>query len=268
MNQDSKINLPKNSQNSEDTENFSVKCRDVKDDFSSCSRIGQILTVFGIVLLILLNTAQQMPLTWDEGDAFDRTDLVLNWFSLFKNRTDLKAESPFTPAMIQRYWEHTVYREGHPAGYSLVNAAGKSIFDSIGYYFGLKYDNNSLFSQKISYRFGVLLLFSLALTAVYYRISKDYNKKTAILAVLAVLLLPRVFGHSTLAVCDSPLMSAWLLTWAFFDSALRKSSGALLWGILLGLGLSMKFPGWIIPVPFLIWIACFYRKNLFGQEVR
>ncbi len=263
--------------------------------------------VFCFVLTVLFFAARQMPLTWDEGDAFDRTDLVRQWFSLIrsaaseplsvfdkqsgsvKSATDsanpifsitsasdsanptaesLKAFSPFSQETIKKYWEHTIYREGHPAGYTILNAVGKTVFDATGSLLGLQYDNNSFYSPKLSYRFGVLFLFALALSCVYCRLEKTYDKKTAVLSVLAILLLPRVFGHSVLAVCDSPLMSAWLLTWSLFDSARKSKRGAVVWGILLGLGLSVKFPGWIIPVPFLIWLAWFYRKKPWDLEVR
>lgn len=242
------------------------------------------IAVAVFVLLILLVTSDRLPLTWDEGESVDRVEHLLTW---------LGTDHPLTVKSIEEHWAFTTRIEGHPAGYGLVIALGKTIYTFLP---GL----NNLFSPKTEYRFGPLLLFAITIGVVFNHLHCRFSQSVAVFWVLTVLLLPRVFAHLHIAACDSPLLSCWLLCWATFNSAfipkdnldpsknelsaspptflnLKMSANAgkmpafpvlfrvVLWGFCLGLTLSMKFTGWIAIIPCFLTVLILPNriKNMF-----
>lgn len=163
----------------------------------------------------------------------------------------------FSKATIDVYWLHTTHQEGHPSGYTLLSAAGRCLCRILPL---------AARSECVSYRIGAILLFSFAMAASFYRMRVTFGFQTAFFSVLAVLCLPRVFAHAQITACDSMLMSGWILTWAFFETGLKNIKGAMLWGIMLGIGLSAKFSGWGIPAPFIAFalLCCAVRIRVPG----
>lgn len=172
------------------------------------------------VLCVLVATSEMLSLTWDEGESIDRA------------RTILDGTAP-------ENWPFTIRNEGHPAGYALVIAAGKSIASVAP----------SCCPPKTAWRFGPMLLAATAFGAVFYRLARRYDYRTGLFAIAAMLLLPRLFTHWHVAACDGPLCAAWLLAWSATDPARRSYRCAILLGLLLGLTASMKFPGLLAFVP-------------------
>ncbi|MDO4586628.1 MAG: glycosyltransferase family 39 protein [Planctomycetia bacterium] len=195
------------------------------------------------VFFLLLKTSEVLPLTWDEGDSFARVDSILKW-------STLSFQTKFSEESILQHWPHTICREGHPAGYSIVIALGKSLADHFRRISCLQ----PVLSEKVSYRFGPLLLFSFALGAVFYRIQKIFDKQTGFFCVLSILCIPRLFAICQIATCDSVLISSWLLAWAFFPFDRFLIRKDIFCGFWLGLTFSAKFSGWIAVIPFAIYI--------------
>lgn len=199
------------------------------------------------VFIALLALTPALPLSWDEPDTFERVESAARWASgAFAQEVD----TPFAPETLQNAFPNTVQREGHPAGYVIVVAAGKKIADFFPF-----------LSEKIRYRFGPILLFSFALGAVFYRVSVIFSPLAGLFSVGAILLFPRVFVHAQLAFCDSVLMASWLLSWAFFFPALEKKGYAALDGIFVGLTCAAKFPGLLVVVPMTIPAVLFFCAN-------
>lgn len=217
---------------------------------SRWSRLFCSLFCFVFSFCLLFWGAKQLPLTWDEGDSFERADKILAWFDLLGESGEI---SPFSSSVLREYWPNTIYQEGHPAGYSFFIAMGKKITSFPG----------SCFYNADQYRFAPLFFFALALGIVYVKTGRYFGSFAGGAAVISILLIPRVFAHAQIGACDSLLMSFWIFVWAFFDSALKNTSGTILWGILLGLALSIKFTAWLIPIPFLFYLcsALLYGLN-------
>ncbi|MDO5580873.1 MAG: hypothetical protein Q4G69_07035 [Planctomycetia bacterium] len=234
-----------------------------KENPSSLSLLTGAVLVFLVVFTILFNTTGKMSLTWDEGDSFRRADSIVNWFGAVRGKEfplpdgTSKKINPFTREGLELGWEGTTRREGHPAGYSEIIAVGKIVADSL----------NCGISQKVSYRIGPSFLFAIALAAVYYRLTKMSDRKTGIAAVLAILLIPRLFGHVNISACESTLLGSWILSWAVFHYALRSNFGAVVWGAIMGLVLSAKFTGWLVPLPYIAWVVLYYYRKPFSKEV-
>ena len=199
-------------------------------------------------LLLLLAAAEQLPPTWDEGDTAARADSVLAWArgALSPCRA---GRSDWSGGALRRAFPNTVSREGHPAGYVILTAAGKA-FSTRLHLAG----RNGLFSEKCAYRFGAVFLWTCALGAVFCRVRREFSGSAALFALLAVLSLPRVFTHALIAFGDSPLISGALLTWAFFPRDGRRPLPWLVWGLFLGLTAAMKFTGALFLLPSPLWL--------------
>jgi len=159
---------------------------------------------------------------------------ALEYFARFDGRRAL-----FSERAIEAGWPHVVYREGHPAGYSIAIASGRA--------FALRF--LPFLSEKAAFRLGPIFLFALALAAVFYRVARNWGRFAAVLAVVGIVSIPRVFGHAQLAGGDSPLISSWLLAWAFFDAALASKRGAILLGGAVGVSFCAKFSGFAVVAP-------------------
>jgi len=181
----------------------------------------------------LLATSPGLPMVWDEGDAI------------------LRAEQ------VPQHWPYTTQREGHPAFYGMVIAAGR-------------WASADWLRPLDAARFGPMVLFSLAAGAMFYRMRRDYSAAAAVGSVAALVLLPRMFAHAHFASFDGPLTSCWILAWATFTPASRAACRqapwlhtlfqwlqAVLWGIMLGTALSCKATGWLAPLPFLLWVLLY-----------
>ncbi|MCR4412519.1 MAG: phospholipid carrier-dependent glycosyltransferase [Thermoguttaceae bacterium] len=166
----------------------------------------------------LMSTAPRLPMGWDEGSAI------------------LRAQSAG--------WPYTTVREGHPAFYGLVIAAGRFV-------------SASWLAPLAAARLGPVTLFSIAAGAMCYRVAREFSFRAAWVAVAALVLQPRLFAHAHFASIDGPLVSCWLLAWATFAPARRDWRWSIVWGIVLGMTLSTKATGWIAPVGFVVWAAVY-----------
>lgn len=229
-------------------------------------------------------SADRFPLTWDEGDAFSRAERVGAWLdalalgpgALRSNApeseaaaTDLR-EGPrlaiaqatsrrelFTRQYVAIGFPHLVYREGHPAGYSIMIAVGARLARAVRV--------DAIFSEKVAYRFGGICLLTLATTAVFLRASRSFGVGAGLAAVVGTISCPHVFGHALIGGGDSLLISSWLLAWSLFPTAERRTLGAVLWGLALGASFSAKFSGFLLVAPFAV---VFVLQSLLARPKR
>lgn len=231
----------------------SPACGTVRRDFLLSLLVA--IASFGI----LLSCSQRLPLTWDEGESIDRAEKLLAWF---------RCDDPLSPEAIAEHWVFTTQVEGHPAGYGIVIASGKTVAKNFSF----------LLSPKTQFRFGPIFLFSVAMGTVFYQFARRIHPGAGFFAVASLLLFPRLFAHAQIAACDSILTSCWILAWcaflcAFFEESrkglfhFRKLLKVLIWGVFLGFTLSAKFTGWIAVVPFFFSLF-FLNKNASRSRVR
>jgi len=193
---------------------------------------------------LLLATSSRLPLVWDEGDTIDRGQRIGRLAGGAAN-----VEGPIAEHASLRdaaNWPFTITREGHPplAGW-LVALSDR--------YAPLALD------RLTRLRLGPILLFAVAIGAMFYRLQRDYQVwAVSFMAVGMLLSMPRVFAHAHFATLDGPLAACWLLAWASFTPAVRDWRWTPTFGAALGLTLAAKFTGWLAPLPFLAW-AVLYR---------
>ena len=213
-------------------------------------------------------------MVWDEGNAIWRSEGVSAWVRKLLTTPPSGWPEIFSRDCIRFYWRYTVTFEGHPAFYGIVIAAGRAVAPSA-------------FLPWHQARVGPILLFALALAAVYWRVRALRGRFTALATVAGICFIPQVLAHAQFATPDSPLCSLWLLTWASFPvgktpchsgnlvtssrqgASIRPRVGEGLWemvrgytcfGLLMGLTLATKFTGWLSPVPYIVYVAVCERS--------
>jgi hypothetical protein len=206
----------------------------------------QIISVLaaGIAFLIFMGTSEMLPLVWDEGELIERAELVKSWGS----------DSPFSQTSITKHWRSTTVIEGHPGGYLAIIAGGKTIADTIT---SLSFLPSV--PPKTSWRFGTILLMSIAIGVLFSAIYRHFGWLAACFVVSTIFLVPRLFAHSHFVTCDGILTAAWMLAVATFplqtpQKRIKRIIAAFVWGICFGLTLAAKFTGWAIIVPFAVMI--------------
>ena len=232
--------------------------------FRRVLRVSAPLALFALVFLGTLRLASTGPLTWDEGDAYNRAVRVEEWFrALVVGPDRTRCEDPrevdgerrelrlyfstlpsrvalFSPETLEIGFQHLIYREGHPSGASLAIAFGDFATRALPW----------SISEKTRFRAGCVFLFSAALTVAFWRVRRDYGTAVALAATGCVLFSPRVLGHAIIAGGDSLLISSWLASWALFDSARRDATRAFLWGAAVAVSFCAKSSGFLLVFPF------------------
>lgn len=230
-----------------------------------CSRpralIGAAAASLGVAV-ILLATSPLAPMVWDEGDAIARA------------------------ARIPDAWHYAVTREGHPALYGWLIAAGRAAAPR-------------WMSPLAAARLGPILLLAIAAGAMYYRMARQWTLVAAAGAVGALVLMPRLFAHAHFASLDGPLVSCWILAWATMPVSAplapsmaprgrrsdqggwaAEASGAanqpvsvswpetigriLLFALALGMTFSAKATGWLLPIAVAAWAAAYRDRRALG----
>ncbi|MDR3199691.1 MAG: glycosyltransferase family 39 protein [Planctomycetaceae bacterium] len=140
--------------------------------------------------------------------------------------------------------------EGHPHFPVILNALGQATAPAF-------------LPEIVQFRFGSLIFFSLIIGAVFYRLQQEFDSITAFFGVVSILLIPRLFAHAQIAAYDSVLISAWLLSWAFFPYALKSGWGAIGFGCAVGLTMASKFSGCGVLLPPVLWLVIRLITNRF-----
>ncbi|MBI3839772.1 MAG: glycosyltransferase family 39 protein [Planctomycetia bacterium] len=195
--------------------------------------------------LLLVATSPGLPIVWDEGDTIFRADEIARLAEL----SGVDRHPPFLDAIrAEANWPYTTRREGHPPLSGILVALGSRL-------------SPEWFGPLTAARFGPIVLFSLAVGAMFHRLQREYKVLgVSAMAVGALLTMPRLFAHAHFATLDGPLTACWILVWAAFAPACRDWRWIPCFGLTLGLTLSAKFTGWLAPLPFIVW-TILYRDR-------
>jgi hypothetical protein len=158
-----------------------------------------------------------LPLTWDEGEVFRRSEEL--------------------PAR----WSGTITNEGHPQLPVILAVVGKFLLPK------------KVFSEKFRLRFMSIVFVSISFMFLFYRLSREFSFVVAFFSVLSILLIPRLFSVLQVAAWDSCFIASWICCLAAFQITLKNIGNSALFGFCLGLVFSSKFSGFAVPIPFLVW---------------
>jgi len=190
-----------------------------------------------VAIVVLAFTTPGIPIVWDEGEYLWRADRVGEWFRLLVGGTGWHGRlRMLAPDVIHEYWHFVTWDEGHPGWGAVPVAMATALFGTV-------------LHPLTAARMGSVAVFSAACAGVAYRLRKSHGLVASVVAVAALLTLPRLFAEAHLATLDGQLTAWWLLTWAAASSTTVGAGPAVGIGVLAGLTTATKFPGGLVWPP-------------------
>jgi 4-amino-4-deoxy-L-arabinose transferase-like glycosyltransferase len=204
--------------------------------------LGLLLAVFTILLLIV--TAPQIGLTWDEPTYIVAAETYLPWYGELIARSS----AALSRAEVARYWSTS---HEHPplskvwSGFVWLGA--RHIFDDL-----------------TAHRLGNILIAGGLVSLLFLMVSRDYGRMAGLVSAFALLSMPRFFFHAHLAALDVPVTA--MIFAVFYIFWLGHNHAGLKWtlslGFVWGLAVATKINALFIP-PFVLaaWILIFQRRR-------
>ncbi|NPV57331.1 MAG: glycosyl transferase [Anaerolineae bacterium] len=195
-----------------------------------------------VAAAVLIATAPQIGVTWDEGGYISAAHSYVAWFQeLVKHPAQA-----FQPDVIDRYW--TVNHQHPPVEKvwsGLVWLAARNVFDEL-----------------TANRLGDILMVAILVGLIYWMVAEAYGRAAGIFAAATLMLLPRFFFHAHLAALDVPVaVASFGLTFVFWKTVDCKGwAWGILWGLAWGLAEAIKLNGDFIPVALVVWLLLFRRS--------
>jgi len=118
-----------------------------------------------------------------------------------------------------------------------------------------------LLDKFTAYRLPSALFLALVVTAMYVWMTEVFDRATGLLSAAAVLLMPNLFGHAHFAMTDMPLAALWFLAAFAFWRGLGSWRWSVAFGVLWGFALATKLPGFLLPIPLILWAHLFRRQQ-------
>jgi hypothetical protein len=182
----------------------------------------------------------EVGVTWDEPRYFESVERIQGWTA--RVVSDDWRDALSAPA-IRSAWDDDRYYNPHPPVYKTAMAFTDAVF------------GNRL-GVPASYRLSSLLMFALLVALVTSWTARLTRPAAGGAAGLALLLMPRVFGHAHVAATDMPLTLFWFV--ATMGAFLYVHEGRRRWivgaALALGLGFATKFTAFLLPVPLALWM--------------
>jgi 4-amino-4-deoxy-L-arabinose transferase-like glycosyltransferase len=207
--------------------------------FSSGKR-ALVVGVFTALVLIL--TAGNIGLTWDEPAYIAASQSYTGWF----RRLVLGPHGVLNQSVIDSHW--TINNEHPPldkAVSGLVWLAARHFFNDL-----------------LAHRLANILLVSLAVALLYHMVRDELGEVAGLASAAALLLMPRFFFHAHLAALDVPVACMMVIVtyvfWRTKESARFRYT--LLLGIVSGLAMATKINALTILPTLFLWALIFRRK--------
>lgn len=215
------------------------------------------IAIFAGVLLLVGLTLKDYGVAWDEPAYFYATELHTKWLGESAHHLANGVLGKLTDVQnIQANWHWNPYSVPHPPFSRIVSALAKEL--------------SAPFLDKFSaYRMGPALFFALLTVVSYFWLKELFGRAAGLFSVLALIVMPNLFGYAHIAVTDLPLATLWFLTAYCFWKGLENWRWSIVCGVVWGLALSTKFPALLIPVPLILWAHLWHRdkyvNNLFAM---
>jgi 4-amino-4-deoxy-L-arabinose transferase-like glycosyltransferase len=192
------------------------------------------LLLAGLTLLVLLSTAPQIGLTWDEPTYIVAAETYPAWYKELITRPSYALST----GGISKYW---TYSHEHPplskAWSGFVWLGARHLFDDL-----------------TAHRLGNMLITGVLVALLYLLVAPDYGRMAGLVSVFALLTMPRFFFHAHLAAIDVPvttmIFAVIYVFWLGHDRT--EFIWTLLLGLIWGLALITKINALFIPP---IWLA-------------
>jgi 4-amino-4-deoxy-L-arabinose transferase-like glycosyltransferase len=213
-----------------------------KTDSRTDKLIALLLAVFTVLLLVI--TAPQIGLTWDEPTYIVAAETYPRWYAelIAHPSYALSAEG------ITRYWSIS---HAHPP-------LGKLWSGFI--WLGARY----FFDDLTAHRLGNILIAAVLVMLLYRMVARSFGSLAGLVAAFALLSMPRFFFHSHLAAIDVPVAA--MIFAVVYTFWFGRNHPGLRWtfllGLIWGLALATKITALFVP-PILLsaWALIFQRRR-------
>jgi hypothetical protein len=194
-------------------------------------------------LALLLGTAADFGMAWDEGHTVRRERALSIWFAKFEAPPGHTRAEMFGEHELDRYWRFSREEpDGHPPFYALLGLAGWVLA-------------GPFLNPLTAYRFGPLVLTAVTAGVLYHHLAARRGRLAGFTAAGLLLLTPRTLAHAHYAHYDMPMTCLWLLAQVAFVKGLDSARWAAAFGIALGLAAGTKFTGFFAAVASICWVA-------------
>ncbi len=203
-------------------------------------RIAIILGLCTLVLLVA--TAPQIGLTWDEPAYIAASESYVEWFGELVTNP----KQALDQETIDSYWE---INHEHPPVDKIWSGAVWRL-------------SRLIFNDLAAHRMGNMLLVAALVAMLYLIVATEYGRTAGFVAAAALLTLPRFFFHAHLAALDMP---AAVMIFAVLFVFWRTKDRTGLWstiglGVVWGLAVATKVNAvFVMPILFL-WLLIFKRE--------
>lgn len=118
-------------------------------------------------------------------------------------------------------------------------------------------------------RFGPALLLGFTVAATCHGMGRRYGLPFGVLSAVLLIACPRLWGHSHLAATETPLFCFWILAhFALLDAVESRSRWSMAcFASALGLLFATKVTGWLVVVPFGMWLTMTRPKRFWSVVV-
>lgn len=195
-----------------------------------------------LVFVLLLATAPDIGLTWDEPAYIAAARSYMGWFEqAFTNPKEALSVGAITNA-----WQ--VNSEHPPLD---------KIWSGVVWSVARNFTND-----LVAHRMGNMILVAVMAGLLYILIRDAYGQIAGLAAVGALFTMPRFFFHAHLSALDVPAaVSVFIVTFAFWKTIeYKKWTWGLLLGLLWGLALATKINAVFVPITLGLWLLIFRRE--------
>ena len=223
-----------------------------RGDLAGERRAGRRATWLGAAFAVVALAAglpglNELGVTWDEPRYFESVEGIQAWTV---RAVSGEWREALSPSAIRAAWDGDRYYNPHPPAYKAAMAVTDAVF-------------GGWLAAPGSYRLSSLLMFGLLVALVTAWTARLTRPAAGVAAGLALLLMPRVFGHAHVGATDMPLTLVWFA--ATLCAVLYVREGRRRWlvlaGVALGFGLATKFTAFLLPVPLGVWMLLQARER-------
>lgn len=205
------------------------------------------LALAGGTLVLLVATSAGRGLTYDEPVYAAVAGRNSQWFQyLAQSWRQGRLQAPFSRAMLDRYWHNRgptqAHRDMHPPVVKLLSSLSQGFLAAH-------------LGTMVAMRLPAMLLLALTVGLLYRWLAATVGRSAGLFAALALLTMPRVFGHAHLLTLDVPVAAMVFLATVLFWKAVTAGSWGwtVAYGIGFGLALGTKMNAVILPLPLAAW---------------
>jgi len=194
--------------------------------------------------------------SWDEAYYYWPAQGTVDWLGAFMTNPSEAVSSE----AIDRLWAGSLDpASGRPVGIielpSVVKwAMGLSWVFTRGWW-------GEPWNELRALRLPAALAFGVSVFLIYLLTLNSYRRRAAIIAVIAFVTMPRVFGHAHIAATETIFNAVVLLAIYCYFRGLHSPWWAVLFGIAFGIALDTKINAVLLAPVLLIWGHAFHRRR-------